>query len=146
MACQGILGSPCNSHRDVLTGSLALPGSCSFLSARGSFCELRLVHPLARSQRLSRQAQVGLVQQALCFPSKQSWGEVSMGFAKFWMRNVLPRIFSAFLLLLVPPVSVQAGFVCVTSPRCPQGGEDGQPLEQGAERLSRARFSSSTST
>lgn len=67
--------------------------------------------------------QVGLVQQALGFPQAKL-GEGSMGFAKSWMRNVIPRIFSAFLPLLAPPVCVQAGFVWVTSPRCPQGDED----------------------
>lgn len=78
MACHGILDSPCKSSHGVLP---ALPGSRGFLSARGLFWALGLAYPLTGSQRLSGQAWVGLVQQALGFP-RAKLGEVSEGFAR----------------------------------------------------------------
>lgn len=44
---------------------------------------LELAHPLTGSQRLNRQAQAGLVRQALGF-SAAKLGEVFVGFAKSW--------------------------------------------------------------
>lgn len=105
MACQGILGSPCKSSHGMLCGNTALPGSRGLLSARGLFWALRLAHPLTCSQRLSGQAQVGLVQLALGFP-RAKLGEVSVHFAKSWDEECDAQdffcsspTFSQFLLL-----------------------------------------------
>lgn len=136
MACQGILGSPCKSSHGVLPGDLSSPGPRGFLSARGLFWTLGLAHPLTwviGSQRLSRQAQVGLVWLALGFPAAKL-REISVGFAKSWDEECDAQDF----FCSAPPAPAQAAFVWVTSPKCPQGDEGLQSLEEGAERIARA--------
>lgn len=68
----------------------------------------------------------------------QTWGKPLLALQSLGMRNVMPRLSSALLLLSATPASAQAAFVCITLSRWLQGEKNLQPFEEGAERISRA--------